>query len=81
MKIISGRIRGSKFRIHRIKDAKGRYISGSIVLKDQDGNEIKALRGEVIGTQDMIMMMDLGPWQLWKLFCYALFGIEDHKIQ
>lgn len=81
MKVISGRIPGSRLKLHRIKDSKGRYISGSIVMKDPQGREVVVKRGDVIGTQDMIMMMEMGPWTLWKLFCYALFGIEEHKIQ
>lgn len=80
MKIISGKIPGSSLRLHRIKDSKGRYVSGWVVMQDPTGREVKVRRGEVIGTQDVVMMLDLGPWALWKLFCYALFGVEEHKV-
>ena len=81
MKIISGRIVGQKFKLHRIKNGKGRYTSGSIVLLENNGQTLVLKRGEHIGVQDMIMIVELSTWQLYKLLVWSLVGIKEHKIQ
>lgn len=81
MKIISGRIPGKTYKVHSIKDSHGRFTNGSCYLVDRNFNKERFIVGNKIGIEDMIMMVDLSTWELWKLFVWSLFGVKEHKIQ
>lgn len=64
-----------------MKDNKGHFMRGYCYFIDTNGKKTRLVINDVIGTQDMIMFLEVNPLLLIKLFLLSLVGVSDYKVE